>query len=420
MNSTAADRLHAHDLRSAARHLVRYPLVLEERDPNMFQLIRRHEQSLDRWFTQRFGYRLQVTADTARLFKTTVIAERRPLMAALRQSRPMSGREHTLLSLALAAASAGASVVSLRDLIKEIRSAAVEADVTITEEPADRRALVTALRWMVQHGIANEMHDRIERYAEDSDADAVLELRPDRVALLPLPVLARSDTVEQLLDRSDQRLSSRAWMRSILLEEPVLYRSDLTPGEWTELRRRLRDEADIFDSMFGLHIEARAEGVSAIDEDGKLTDSRFPRGGTVGHAALLLIDRLTELVAKLDDHQDEEREDGYSDTTRWDVGIDFDIGVNVGQGAVVDIAQQVVIDMVGVLASEHEHHWSKRLVSDPARLTAEILALLQDHRLAQPSRDGTAIRFFPAIWRYGVTVKIEETSASTPTQTSLI
>ena len=97
-----ADPQRQLDLRAAARHLVTHPLVLAEREPDTFGLIRRHEQTLDRWFTQRFGYRLQVTADTARLFKSTVVARRRPLGTASSQSRPFSVREYTLLSLALA------------------------------------------------------------------------------------------------------------------------------------------------------------------------------------------------------------------------------------------------------------------------------------------------------------------------------
>ena len=288
--ATPADPGLALDLRDAARRLVTDPLVLAESDPDMFLTIRRHEQKLDRWFTQRFGYRLQVTADTARLFKTTVVATRRPLRTATSQSRPFSGREYTMLALALAAVAAGPSVISLRDLIDEIRSAAIDAEVALTEESADRRALVTALRWMIRHGLAGEMHDRIDRYATDRAADAVLRIRPDRIALLPLPALARSETVGQVLDRSAQRLSARAWMRALLLEEPVLYRTDLADGEWAELRNRLNEESAILGEMFGLDIEARAEGVMAIDPEDGLTDSRFPQTATVGHAALLLID----------------------------------------------------------------------------------------------------------------------------------
>ena len=375
-----ADPQRQLDLRAAARHLVTHPLVLAEREPDTFGLIRRHEQTLDRWFTQRFGYRLQVTADTARLFKSTVVARRRPLGTASSQSRPFSVREYTLLSLALAAVAAGPSVISLRDLLGEVRSAATDADVTVTDEPADRRALVTALRWMIRHGVAIEMHDRVERYAADGAADAVLRIRPDRVALLPLPVLARSEAVDEVLDRPDRGLSSRAWMRSALLEEPVLYRTDLADDEWAELRRRLGEESAIFEEMFGLNIEARAEGVMAIDPEDRLTDSRFPRSGTVGHAALLLIDRLVE-------------------TDRTPLG------------------RSEFVDAVAVLAAEHRRYWSK-LAEDPDRLADEILELLGDHRLAEV--DGDVVRLLPAAWRYGVAVEADEGGATGVEQASLL
>ena len=362
------------DLRAAARHLVEHPMVAAEHDPEAFRLIRRHEPQLDRWFTQRFGYRLQVGADTARLFKSTVVARRRPLRTATVTRRPFSQREYTMLALALAAVAAGPDVISLRDLIEEIRAAAAEAGVVLSEERSDRRALVTALRWMIACGAAAEMHDRIDSYASDGTADAVLRVRPDRVAMVALPSLARAETPEQVLDRSDQRQPSpRPWMRSLLLEEPVVYRSDLTDGEWAELRRRLGEETRIFNEMFGLSIEARAEGLAAIDPEGGLTDSRFPAGGTVGQAALLLIDRLVAA-----DRNPVER-----------------------SAAVAAVAELAEVHRV------QSRHWAQT-ADDPERLTDEILELLQDHRLMQVS--GESIELMPAAWRYAVEVRIEQGS----------
>ncbi len=361
------------DLRTAARHLVEHPMVASENDPEAFRLIRRHEAQLDRWFTQRFGYRLQVGADTARLFKSSTVATRRPLRTAAASSRPFSQREYTMLALALAAVAAGPEVISLRDLIDEIRSAAADADVSLSEEPSDRRALVTALRWMIGCGAATEMHARIDSYASDGSADAVLRVRPDRVALLALPALARAETAEQLLDRSEQRRASRPWMRSLLLEEPVVYRADLTDGEWAELRRRRDEESTIFNEMFGMVIEARAEGLAAIDPDGGLTDSRFPAGGTVGQAALLLIDRLVAT-----DHNPVER--------------------------------RALVAIVADLAETHRvesRHWAQ-IAEDPVRLTDEVLELLLDHRLARV--DGESVELLPAAWRYAVEVRIEQGS----------
>ena len=357
----SADPRRELDLRAAARHLVSHPLVLAEHDPDTFRLIRRYEHSLDRWFTQRFGYRLQVAADTARLFKSTVVARRRPLRTTADQGRALSVREYTMLALALAAVAAGPNVISLRDLLQKIRSAASDAGVTVTEALIDRRALVAALKWMIRHGLASEAHNRVGRYIGDSEADAVLCIRPDRVAMLPLPALASSETVDALLDRSEQRRSyPRRWMRSTLLEEPVLYRGDLADDEWAELRRRLGEEAGIFDEMFRLRLEIRAEGVAAIDPEDGMTDSRFPLGGTLGHATLLVIGRLIETERSA-------------------------------------IERREFVETVEALATDHRRYWSK-LADEPERLAAAVLELLQDHRLADV-RDGT-VRLLPAAWRF--------------------
>lgn len=381
------------DLRSAARHLVQHPLVLAENDPEMLALIRRHGHILDRWFTQRFGYRLQVTADTARLFKSSVVALRRPLLTATSQSRPFTLREYTLLALSLAAVAAGPTVISLRDLIHEIRSAATDADIVLTEEASDRRALVTALKWMIQYGLASEMHEHIDRYVSDETADAVLRIRPDRVALLPLPALASSEAVSQLLDRSDQRLSSRAWMRSTLLEEPVLYRTDLTDGEWTQLRQRLGEEREIFDDMFGLRLESRAEGIMAIDPDNEMTDSRFPRSGTVGHAALLLLDRLVHSVSSA---PVEEQPDNQIAEDR-----------DPDEAGRTPITRDEVVEVVTALASKHRRYWSQD-AQNPERFANDILDLLCDHRLVEVA--GDVVWLLPPAWRYSVDVQYQQDS----------
>ncbi|MFN3220020.1 MAG: TIGR02678 family protein [Acidimicrobiales bacterium] len=362
----ASDDRKLADLRVAARHLVTHPLVRLEADPAMFRLIRRHEHELDRWFSQRLGYRLQVTADTARLFKGTIVATRRPLQAPTSSPRPFSRREYTMLALILAAVAAGPNVISLRDLVHEVRSAAVDAEVTLGDDAGDRRAFVNALRWLVDNGVAAELHDRIDRYISDDDADAVLSVRPDRVALLPLPALARATDAATLVDRRDQRAATRPWMRAWLVEEPVLYRDDLTEEEWSELRRRLGQEAALLDEMFGLRLEVRAEGVIAIDPAGELTDQSFPSGGTVGHASLLLIDRLVG--------------DGVERTTR-----------------------DAAVGIVAELAERNRRFWSK-LADTPEALTDQAVALLRDQRLVDV--DGDDLVVLPAAARYAVAVEV--------------
>ncbi len=114
-------------------------------------------------------------ADTARLFKTGFAVERRPLRTAT--GRPLQRSSHTRCSRSpWAANAAGPAIISLRDLVDELRSSAAEADVALPNDATERRALVTALRWMIDHGLAVEMHEHVDAYATDDQADAVLRV----------------------------------------------------------------------------------------------------------------------------------------------------------------------------------------------------------------------------------------------------
>jgi uncharacterized protein (TIGR02678 family) len=108
------------EARVAARHLMQHPLTCAEHDPDTFRLIRRHAGTLDRWFTQRFGDRVHVDADTARLYKSVAPPSSRPLRTAT--GRPFRPLEYVMLSLTLAAVASGPDVISLRDLVAAIRT----------------------------------------------------------------------------------------------------------------------------------------------------------------------------------------------------------------------------------------------------------------------------------------------------------
>jgi uncharacterized protein (TIGR02678 family) len=331
------------ELQTCARHLLQRPLTCKEHDPELFRLIRRHESELDRWLTQRLGYRLHVNADTARLFKDGFVAERRPLRTP--SGRPFHPLEYTLLALVLGSTVAGPAVISLRDLVERVRSAAVEADITLEDSPTMRRSLVCVLQWMIELGLASELYQHVEAYAGDETADAVLKIRPERIALLPLSALVGAESPQDLLARAERRGTSRQWMRCRLVEDPVLYRADLSDAEWSELRRRLGEEEDLLEEMLGLTLEARAEGIAAIDPSGVLAETRFPAGGTVCHAALLLIGRLSALPARAADWKD-------------------------------------VVDVIGELAETHSRGWAGDLVESPDRLARRVTDLMLDLRLA--------------------------------------
>lgn len=350
-------------LRTAARHMLQHPFTCCEQYPEMFSTIRRHEQQLDRWFTQRLGYRLHVSSFTARLFKNTVVPHRPVLSAPTSAQRAMSQRECTMLSLILAAVAAGPRIISLRDLVEDVRTAAADADIVLSNEPVERRAFIIALKWMIKAGMAAELHEHIDRYEHDANADAIVEIDPDRVSLLPLPALGRAESARTLLDRSDRRIQVRQWLRAQLAENTVVYRDDLEEHEWSQLRRRIGEEVSLFEQMFDLSVEARFEGVAAIDASGQLSDRKFPSTGTVGHAALVLVEwLLMQSEAAVSTHK----------------------------------AQAAFAEM----ADKHRKHWSQsRLAQMPAFFT-DVVMLLQELRLV--STDDKAITVLPAAARYSL------------------
>ncbi len=366
----AEDPHAAAEQQLAARHLLQHPLTLAEADPDAFRIVRRHEEQLDRWFTQRLGYRLQVTADTARLSKLGWVPDR-PLRTG--SDRPFHQLEYVVLALTLAATIAGPAVVSLRDLVDKVRSAAADASVDLADDGIQRRAQVSVLRWMIDHGLAEELHDRVDAYKDDAEADAVLRTRPDRIALLPLPVLhglTAATTADDLLAAADRRSARRTWLRARLVEDPVLYRRDLDDEEWDELRRRRGDDARFLEEMFGLVLEARAEGAAAIDPDGRLSAVRFPATGTVGHAALLFI------AALHDRHRG-----------KW-------------------VPEAAAVAVVDDLSAPHRRRWKADLADRPDLLLERVCDLLASLRLGERREDPEpAVRLLPGAARFRVIVE---------------
>jgi uncharacterized protein (TIGR02678 family) len=204
---------------------------------------------------------------------------------------------------------------------------------------------------MVDHGLASELHDHVDAYVADAQADAILRMRPDRIVLLPIPGLGRATDAAALLEQANRSEPPRVWVRRRLVEDPVVYRADLGEEAWAELRRRMGDEERYLHEMFGLLIENRAEGVAAIDPDGDLADQAFPTGGTVGHASLLLIEAL------------------LSRTTPTDPA----------PTATIDDVERTIADLCAV----HAQRWANELATAPERLASRVMTLLVELRLAR-------------------------------------
>jgi uncharacterized protein (TIGR02678 family) len=341
-----------HELRAAARALLVGPWRTAESDGDLFRLIRRHADTLDRWFTQRLGYRLMVASDTARLVKSGAVPADRPLLTTT--ERPFTPQEYTALALVLAATAAGPDRISLRDLVLRVRSAAADAGVVLVESGGQRRTLVTVLRWLIDRGVLRELDRSVTGYESDGDADALLEVRNDRLAMLAAPALSGAKDADELFDRAATDAGGRAALRRRLTEDPVVHADTLEAGDWAELRRRFGEEARFAEEMFGLRLEGRAEGVALIDVEGGCSDVAFPAAGTTAHAALLLLGALTER------HRD---------------GAD-------GESVRAELA--ALLDAYGT-------YWRKDAVAAPERLLAEVVALLRAMQLVEPDGAGRLV-----------------------------
>ena len=269
------------ELVAATRALLTRPWRTAEADPEIVALVRRHADALDAWFTQELNYRLVVTADTARLVKVGHVPADRPLRTISTTPRAFTPSEYTALVLVLAATTSGPDRTSLRDLVNGVHSAAAEAGIVMDTDTASRRALVTALRWLIAHGMVRELDRGVGLYEHDADADALLEVRQDRMALLPVGAVAGAETPADLLARARARGSASTAARRRLVEDPVVHADDLDPARFAELRRHAGDEARRIEARTGLVVEARAEGFAALDVDGGCSDVAFPGSGTV-------------------------------------------------------------------------------------------------------------------------------------------
>ena len=181
------------------------------------------------------------------------------------------------------------------------------------------------------------------------------------------------------MERARERGSAATATRRRLVEDPVVLADDLDPARFAELRRRAADEARRIEARTGLVLEARAEGFTALDVDGGCSDVTFPAGGTVPHAALLLV---SELV-----HQFRPEED--PDPIPW----------------------ASVREVLDELVAEHGRYWSKGALADRDRFAADVLALLVSVRLVAVADDG-AVRVLPPAARYAPDVTVAEGEAA--------
>ena len=281
-------------------------------------LLRRWATELREDLLELFGYRLEVTETTARLF---------PVIDALDDSQPartstdriFDRRRYAYLALALAALGRAGNQITLSELADHVAAEASQVDGVelTTDRASDRDAFVDAIGWLGTRGaIALADGDATGWANNPSAGEALYDIdRPVVVAMFRPPravqhlrsicgLLAGSDAP---IDPEDSELGIHTdsgreadpketlrTVRRALVEQPVVYFDDLDPDGRTALAAS-RTVADV-ELLTGLVAERRSEGVALIDTSGRLSDYRFPSTGTIAQVALLIAGEISDRV----------------------------------------------------------------------------------------------------------------------------
>ncbi|MGW2156231.1 TIGR02678 family protein [Nonomuraea sp. NPDC001699] len=306
-------RAEKEEIARAIRTLLARPFLSADDEPAAFAVIRKRREPLTRWFDYFCGWRLVVEPREgyARLVKVgSRPTATRPARRRRAGGAPFDRRRYTLLCLC-AAELLAAPVTTIGMLARRVaRAAAVEAGVPAFDPVGadERAAFVDALKLLEQHGAITPTDGATDAYLGDEEAKVLYRVDTTRVIrLLAAPVppsrLPGADTTALTLEAryggDEPTETQRAlWVRHSLvrrlLDEPVVYRDELTPAQAAYAasptgRRMIRRAAE----EAGFVLEERAEGFLLVDTEATATDTRFPDDGSHAKvAALLLLDLL--------------------------------------------------------------------------------------------------------------------------------
>ncbi|MDQ3579525.1 MAG: TIGR02678 family protein, partial [Actinomycetota bacterium] len=328
--------------RKALRALLIKPLLVAGHDDDAIRLVRRHASALRDWLTSETGWRLQVDAESVRLFKTAPTTTDRTHPARDDKSKPPFGRRrYVLLCLALATLERADGQVTLGRLAEGILAAAaepdlVEAGVSFTMSRRDERSdLVAVVRLLLNWGVLDRVAGEEDAYLSDT-GDVLYDVRRRVLAALLTGARGPSTIDSQSLGRrldeltdepmpDTDELRTRALRHRLtrrLVDDPVVYYDELTVEERAYLVNQRHAITRRITEATGLVAEMRAEGVAMVDADDELTDVRMPEQRTDGHVALLVAERLAVRgAASVDELAEYVRGLAVAHKTFWRKGV---------------------------------------------------------------------------------------------------
>ncbi len=318
----ALDRSRLDERRRALRALLMQPLLSAGHPA--YPLVRRHAEWLRRWLQSETGWQLQVEGDFARLHKrcadhsdgTRPGGSDYPAAAV-----PFSRRRYALLCLALAVLERGEVQTALgrlgQHLVAEAGEPALqEAGLRFElDNREERRDLVAVVRLLLALGVLRRVAGDEEAFVS-AGGDALYDV--NRRVLASLLVTSRGPSLTAInaegQGATTKRMAAvtetfvpetaegrnrhlRQSLTRRLLDDPVVYWSDLQEDERAYLTSQRAAICGRIQEATGMVEEVRTEGIAMVDATGDLTDCRMPSEGTEGHATLLLATWLAERAA---------------------------------------------------------------------------------------------------------------------------
>ena len=382
----------ADDYRRAARALLSRPLL--RASDEAFVLVRRYAPELREWFDRNTGWRLDVDSEVARLVKQpATTGDATHPMRDVKSRQPFGRRRYVLTCLALAALERAELQITLGRLAEQVvlgaaDPALTEAGVVFTLDGRDERTdLVAVVRLLLDLGVLRRVAGDEDAFVKDT-GDALYDVqRRVLAALLAAPrgpsTIDGVGFEERLAaltyelppttdDLRNQRIRYRLTRR--LLDEPVLYYSELDEDERAYLTSQRAAITARITELTGLVAEARAEGIAMVDPFDDLTDVRMPESGTEGHATLLLAEHLAR-------HGDRA------------------------------VPIEDLYEYIRRQAMQHRSYWRRNATEPGSEVELTAIALERLEALRLVTRDGRTVTALPALARYALA---EPTIATVP------
>lgn len=304
---------HAAERRRAVRRLLGRPLLCAGGEGQEdFALVRRHAEWLREFFSRHLGWTLDVDSELVRLRKLPADLDdgTRPALDAATEA-PFSRRRYVLFCLALCALERAERQTTLGRLAEEVvreaqDPALVEAGILFDLKSHDqRRDLVQVVRLLMSLRVLVRVQGDEQQYLSER-GDVLYDVqRPALMVVLnvrqPPSLISDPDFSARLAalalelrpDTEEARNRAlRVGLLRRLIDDPVVYFSDLTEDERAYLAYQRGSMLKVLEEATGLHAEIRAEGIAMCDERGDLTDLGLPEEGTRGHLVLLVAEYL--------------------------------------------------------------------------------------------------------------------------------